>query len=74
MKKYDFNIPIYNGSMYGFGPFVFESDIKKLPIYDEWKAYARGKTMALLPTDRSVCVYLHNWEDFLEHISKNSME
>lgn len=74
MKKYDFNIPIYNGSMYGFGPFVFRKDIEKLPIYDEWVTYARGSTAALLPTDGSVCVYLHDWENFLEYLSKKSVE
>ena len=39
-----------------------ESDIKKLPFYEFWKASATGSTCALF--NGETYVYLHDWESF----------
>ena len=41
---------------------IRESDIKKLPFYEFWKASASGSTCALFNSE--TYIYLHDWERF----------
>ena len=50
------------------GKGIKESDIKKLPFYEFWKASAVGSTCAIF--DGETYVYRHDWENFCKSFIK----